>query len=286
MNSISSDKQSIIFLTSLSHSGSTVFSMALACHENLVSLGEVYQVLREAPEYWLNNNEQTCSCGQPAHQCDFWGSALKRMANQKLSPEQPNYFNNAYSTVMSTFQNLYGNNYQAIDTSKGIKHLQLLSNNKAINAKAIHLIRDVRAYACSQIKLARSQNRKGFKKVKGHHWYQMLRWLHGNSKRETLLKSLNVPYTTVGYESFCFHKNPTLEKTFEFLGLNHQPDTNTLAQSKHHVLFGNPMKNCPKRKSAVNYDARWLHETDYMTPAAFLPFVMQYNRSKVYPPGY
>ena len=286
MNSVSSHKQSLIFLTSLSHSGSTVFSMALACHKNVVSLGEVYQVLREAPDYWLNNNERICSCGQPAYECDFWGSALKRLVAQNLTPEQPNYFENAYSTLLDTFQHLYGKQYQAVDTSKGIKHLKLLNNNDAIDTKAIHLIRDVRAYACSQIKLARSQNRKGFKKVKGHHWYQMLRWLHGNTKRETLLNSLNLPYTSIGYESFCFNKNPTLSKTFEFLGLDHQPDIHTLAQSKHHVLFGNPMKNCPKRKSAINYDARWLNETDYMTSAALMPFVMQYNKSRVYAQGY
>lgn len=283
MDTTLANNHPIICLTSLSHSGSTVFSMALACHENVVSLGEVYQVLREGPEYWLNNTERLCSCGQSAFECEFWHTALNNLCSQDIiSPAQPNYFINAYHSILNTFKDVHGNQYCPVDTSKGTKHLQLFAQSETINPKALLLIRDVRAYTCSQTKLARSQNRKGLKKVKGHYWYQMLRWHHGNTKRENLLNSLRLPYITIGYESFCFNEAATLSKTFDFLGLKEQQKNNGLSQSKHHVLFGNPMKNCSKRKAEVRYDARWLHETDYMGPAAIFPFVMQYNKSRVY----
>ncbi|MBU2979577.1 hypothetical protein [Alteromonas sp. C1M14] len=273
----------VICLTSLSHSGSTVFSMALACHQNTVSLGEVYQVLREGPEYWLNANDKICSCGQPAAKCDYWGPALRKLIEQKVtSPSTDGYFEQAYHLLLDEFRHLYSPQMQAIDTSKGVKHLKLLADSGNIDTRVVFLIRDVRSYSCSQTRLARSENRKGFKKVKGHHWYQMLRWLIDNKKRESLLSSLALPYTTTGYEPFCFEKESVLADTFAFLDLPSRSSSANLAESKHHVLFGNPMRNCESRKQKVHYDSRWFNETGYLTPAAMFPFVMQYNKAKVY----
>lgn len=273
----------VICLTSLSHSGSTVFSMALACHQNTVSLGEIYQVLREGPEFWLGANDKICSCGQPASKCEYWGPALRKLSEKQVtSPSADGYYEQAYHLLLEEFRRIYSPQMQAIDTSKGVKHLKLLANNKAIDTRVVFLIRDVRSYSCSQTRLARAQKRKGFKKVKGHHWYQMLRWLVNNKKRESLLTSLNLPFTTAGYEPFCFEKENILTETFSFLNLPTQTGSADLAESKHHVLFGNPMRHCETRKQKVHYDSRWFHETGYLAPAAIFPFVMQYNKTKVY----
>ncbi|MEG3766970.1 hypothetical protein [Alteromonas sp. 14N.309.X.WAT.G.H12] len=273
----------VICLTSLSHSGSTVFSMALACHQNTVSLGEVYQVLREGPEFWLGANDKVCSCGQPASECEFWGPALRKLTDKQVtSPNADGYYGQAYQLLLEEFRRIYSPQMQAIDTSKGVKHLKLLANSNAIDTRIVFLIRDVRSYSCSQTRLARAQERKGLKKVKGHHWYQMLRWLVNNKKRESLLTSLNLPFITTGYEPFCFEKDKVLSETFSFLNLPTQHCSANMAESKHHVLFGNPMRHCKTRKQKVHYDSRWFKETGYLAPAAFLPFVMQYNKAKVY----
>ena len=39
----------VIVLNSLSHSGSTVLSMVLSASKNAISLGEIYQILRDEP---------------------------------------------------------------------------------------------------------------------------------------------------------------------------------------------------------------------------------------------
>ncbi|MDO6567880.1 sulfotransferase [Alteromonas sp. 1_MG-2023] len=283
MTDLSHSKQPIICLTSLSRSGSTVFSMALACHENLISLGEVYQVLRMGPTYWLNRQEHLCSCGAPAHQCEFWQPVLTKMRSLDIiEPTKPSYYPDAYSALLGQFAKLYSSEYQPIDTSKGIKHLKLLAGSDTIDAKALFLIRDVRSYASSQARLARSQPRKGLKKVKGHYWYQMLRWLTDNKKRESLLKELALPFRTIGYEPFCFNPSQTLDNVYEFLALPKVPSHENMKQSTHHVLFGNPMRNCDKRKSEIRYDDRWFSETKYMLPAALMPTLMQYNQARVY----
>jgi len=279
-------KQPIICLTSLSHSGSTVFSMALACHENLISLGEVYQVLRMGPTYWLNRQEHRCSCGAPAEQCDFWRPVLTSMRSlDTINPTQPNYYPEAYATVLAQFSKLYGKDYRPIDTSKGIKHLKLLAKSETIDARALFLIRDVRSYASSQARLARSQPRKGLKKVKGHYWYQMMRWLSDNKKRESLLTDLALPFETVGYEPFCFNPTQTLDSVYDFLSLPKTSSNKNLVKSTHHVLFGNPMRNCETRKTEIRYDDRWFSETNYMLAAALIPTLMQYNQARVYASG-
>lgn len=286
VTSTHSTRATITCLTSLSHSGSTVFSMALACHQNTVSLGEIYQVLRKGPQFWLYATENTCSCGQPASTCDFWGPTLRKLlAEDIVSPTSPHYFQNAYRLLLREFARIYTTDMRAIDTSKGVKHLKLLADDTQIDPTVVFLIRDVRSYACSQTRLARSQNRKGVKKVKGHHWYQMLRWHKDNKQRESLLSSLGLPYITAGYEPFCFDPPAILSLTDDFLALPKRQESANLVQSKHHVLFGNPMRNCETRKKKVHYDHRWFNETDYLAPAALLPFVMKYNKQKVYGEG-
>lgn len=282
----SSSSRSIICLTSLSHSGSTVFSMALACHQYTVSLGEVYQVLRKGPQFWLHANNNLCSCGQSADTCEFWGPTLRKLINNDVvSPTAPDYFQYAYRLLLDEFARIYPDTMRPIDTSKGVKHLTLLAKDTHVHPSVVFLIRDVRSYAFSQTRLARSQNRKGIKKVKGHHWYQMLRWLKDNRQRESLLTSLQLPYTTAGYEPFCFDPSAVLADTDKFLTLPQRQATANLAQSKHHVLFGNPMRHCETRKKHVHYDHRWFNDTDYLAPAALLPFVMKYNKHKVYGNG-
>lgn len=273
----------ITCLTSLSHSGSTVFSMALACHQNTVSLGEIYQVLRKGPQFWLHATDNTCSCGKPASECDFWGPTLRKLIAQDIvSPTSEHYYQQAYRLLLNEFTRIYSPQARAIDTSKGVKHLKILAQDKLINPTVVFLIRDVRSYACSQTRLARAQNRKGVKKIKGHHWYQMLRWHKDNKQRESLLASLGLPYITTGYEPFCFDPATVIQQTDDFLALPKRQATANLAESKHHVLFGNPMRNCETRKKKVHYDSRWFNETDYLAPAALLPFVMKYNKQKVY----
>jgi len=274
---------SIICLTSLSHSGSTVFSMALACHEDLISLGEVYQVLRKGPAYWLNQKTHLCSCGKTASECNFWGAGLRKMRDLNLTaPDTHHYYQDAYATLLTEFNAQYSSRFKPIDTSKGTKHLAILADVQAIQPQAVFLIRDVRSYASSQARLARSQSRTWFKRVKGHYWYQMLRWLRDNKKRESILTHLALPYTTVGYEPFCFTPKQTLNTVYDFLNVPHKSNDGDLTGSSHHVLFGNPMRNCETRKSEIRYDDRWFSETGYMLPAALIPTLMGYNQKYVY----
>ena len=63
----------VIFIASLSHSGSTLLDLMLNAHPELVSVGELKQLSRFAR---FNKPKQPrCTCGTPSlWDCDFWKS--------------------------------------------------------------------------------------------------------------------------------------------------------------------------------------------------------------------
>ena len=287
MNQISTPStQKIISITSQSHSGSTVLSMALACHWQLVSLGEIYQVLREQPDFWLDDPAQRCSCGAHASECSFWRVALSRVKQQQKHTGKPDKadIRAGYQIVLDTFREQFAD-LGIVDTSKGEDHISLLSELKNADPQVIFLLRDVRSFAVSQTRLARLENRKGFKKAKGHYWYQMVRWYTRNRKREANLIRSGLSYQQIGYEAFCFDVRNTLARTFEKCGLEPADQERDIHHSEHHVLFGNPMRLNASAHQQINYDDRWFKETGYQLPLTLMPFVMRYNREKVYAVG-
>ncbi len=188
----------------------------------------------------------------------------------------------AYKTLLEYFHRVYGDERRMVDTSKGLRHLNLITEHAAFSPTVCFLLRDVRSYACSQTRLARSEQRSGLKRVKGHYWYQMLKWYQGNRKREKLLARSDLNVVKIGYEQFCFNVESILGQVYQAAGLPLLPQGGNLEHAGHHILFGNPMRLSAKKSSTIAYDARWLKENDYLLPASLMPFVMKYNQQNVY----
>lgn len=272
----------IITVTSLSHSGSTIFSMAMAGHQQLVSVGEVFQVLRKRPDVWLEDSAKYCSCGKHSSECEFWAPVLNALKSLPASETKYGHISAAYEIVARYFEEIFGADKYMVDTSKGLRHITVIQKSPLLTTQTIFLLRDVRAYACSQTRLAAKQNRKGLKKIKTQFWYHILRWYFGNRKREKLLKSTKTPYHTVGYDAFCFKVVPTLAKVYQNIGLSSTEQSAGLSNSQHHVLVGNPMRLEPGAHAEIRYDNRWFKETGYMLFLEMLPMIKRHNRIKVY----
>ncbi len=66
----------VLYITSLSHSGSTLLDLLLNGHSRIFSVGEIKQL----PTKWKNLKRNLslrampfkCSCGQDLRDCDFW----------------------------------------------------------------------------------------------------------------------------------------------------------------------------------------------------------------------
>lgn len=272
----------IFTITSLSHSGSTVFSMALACHQQLVSVGEVFQILRDDPNKWLHDAAHNCSCGKHASECEFWGPVLRSLKALPRTDDKYAHIPKAYEIVADQFSAIFGKEKYMVDTSKGLHHIRAIEKTANLMNEAILLMRDVRAYACSQTRLTSKQNRKGLKKIKTHYWFQILKWYFGNRKRQKLLNELNIDYKSVGYDQFCFNIDKTLAAIYAKADLTEHAQCDSLAQSQHHVLFGNPMRLSTEAHAEIRYDNRWMVERGYLLPLVLFPFVGRYNSKNVY----
>lgn len=265
----------IIVLNSLSHSGSTVISMVLSNAANAVSLGEIYQVLRDDPADWLAKNE-TCSCANALAQCTFWEPVLAHIKTHNIVD-----IVERYRCAIQHFEDVYGPDSVIIDTSKGTKHLDIYKKLD-IDFKLVYLLRDVRSFAFSQSKVAARQTRKGLKKIKGHAWFQFLKWYFGNKGRMKMFAKKGIDYCKVGYEDFCFNQEARLKQMCEHTELDYKKAYLAMSDSQHHVLMGNPMRKRKDKQTGIRYDSTWLQDNRNIIPSIIFPFVLYYNAQHVY----
>lgn len=265
----------IIVLNSLSHSGSTVISMVLSGANNAISLGEVYQILRDQPDDWLEKNEM-CSCSNTLASCEFWKPVLEYLKNNRIDD-----INEKYRYTIQYFEKCYGNDAVLIDTSKGVKHIDIYKK-LGIKFELVYLLRDVRSFAFSQSKVASRQTRKGLKKIKGKVWFQFLKWYFGNKKRLSKFHKENINYYKVGYEDFCFNQEVRLVEICENVGIEYNKVYLTMSDAQHHVLMGNPMRNDKDKQTGIRYDSSWLTDKRNVIPSIIFPFIFSYNIKHVY----
>lgn len=265
----------VIVLNSLSHSGSTVLSMVLSASQNAVSLGEVYQILRDKPSKWLENNE-SCSCGKSSESCEFWHPVLRHIQTHQIDD-----IAERYKYTLEQFTRIYGIHSTLIDTSKGDKHIDIYRRLN-VTFKLIYLLRDVRSFAYSQSKVAARQNRKGLKKIKGKVWFQFLKWYFGNKKRLNKFERASIEYHKIGFEDFCFNQSDRLIELCDYVDIPFNAEYLSMINAEHHVLMGNPMRHQKDKQSAIKYDSSWLSDRRNAIPSALFPFITAYNKRHVY----
>lgn len=270
-------------VNSLSHSGSTILSISLASHDKLISLGEIFQILRDPAQQWIGDKDRICSCGKQAADCELWGPALRKISTD--IPTSKNRHDNIelkYQIVLKHFQDLYGEDKFAVDTSKGERHLELISKDDVLDPNVFFLIRDVRSYANSQQSNALKQNRKGIKKLKSKAWFQFLKWYFNNKKRLKALRKSNIPYIKVGYEEFCFNTDLVLAKLCKFAKISEDLENSTIQDSTHHILYGNRMRLDKSKQQSIKYDSKWFENNSLNFAAGIFPFIMKFNKKNVY----
>ena len=75
----------MIYISSLSHSGSTLLDMTLGGHPRFIGLGEIAEAVREDRDEEFYSEER-CSCGERMTECDFWQDVITRFASNRISP--------------------------------------------------------------------------------------------------------------------------------------------------------------------------------------------------------
>lgn len=261
----------IIYVMSLSHSGSTLVDLTLSRHPRVTGLGEIEAVLRNR-EQTHEGTEYDCSCGATMSSCPVWAQLE---AASEFTPPIGNLDKYRALTDLPALME----SEALVDSSKSLRHLERLRNLEQsgdIELFTIFLVRDARGWTTS---VARRHRKRG--KRRRSHLYYLLRWYRHNRRIERFLTHRQMRFLPVGYEAFCFDTEATVTRILEFAGIapvefdfDRPPDS--------HIAYGNRMKlNFQKRRSII-YDGAWL--TDRWLSVVFLlmPRLFLWNKRHVY----
>jgi hypothetical protein len=282
----------IIFIASLSHSGSTLLDLLLGAHPNFVGLGELYKVLQMSPAQLESEKVMRCTCGQHVADCVFWNptlSALQKQADSSLAKK--------YLTVLDCLQNIMGKEKQLVDSSKYLAPLHLVTGLPGVDLKTIHLLKDVRSFTVSQrdslgaelkyhhlpilgsLVLSRMVYQNSLKSPIYLYW----KWYLRNQALQRHLKNAESTHVQVGYDELAQSPEDILPKLFKFLGTKPPQAANFLPkQTNSHIFMGNPMIASPQKMSGIYYDDRWKSRRDWKLPHVLFPGIRAYNKKAVY----
>ena len=254
------DKNKIIYIAGLGHSGSTLLDMLLGSHSNIVGLGEITPFLKRKDREI--DDKSTCSCGKLGSECDFWSNIDKIIKNEVNTT-------NSYLKLSDFFFKKYGNNKILVDSSKN-SYSYLQEINKKYDLKILFLTRDFRSWTFS-----RHANKGGLTSI----W--ALRWFAEIKKLEYQFKKMNLDFFKVGYEELALYPEFILKRICNFIDIDFQENMLNPNNTKSHIINGNLLRADKEKRSSIKYDGRWLTSGRIMRLSGILPFNI-FNKKRVY----
>jgi hypothetical protein len=280
----------VIYITSLGHSGSTLLSLVLGKHSCFVGFGAIADILVDNELDQRRQRGSICTCGSRIDECSFW-----RKVGSKLEASIEHDIKAQYQKVLETVEHEFGENYIAVDSSKGISPLKILHDTPNMNIKVLYMIKDVRSYTVSMIDNAknghtqrkRAKNARNLMRLPNFarlSFYYFVLWYVKNRRIQLFLRKHNIEYFQLGYEELCLYPNLMIEKICNFLG--EEPEPSLLSclpfdNSRNHIMGGNRMRR-QSAKQKLSYDNRWFYRNEWLLPALFFPNIMMFNREEVY----
>ncbi len=239
----------IIFIASLSHSGSTLLDLMLNAHPEVVSVGELKQLGRFA-RFEKPGRRLRCTCGaESLISCDFWSrvSALTK-ANigrtiRDLNVEDyddVDTFNEDNVALFEAIATVAGKS-NVVDSSKQVMRLARLLQIPNLDVFPIFLLRDPKGQICSSQKDSSS-----LVKLIGN-------YVRTNREIYNLVK--NRPHAVVHYEELVRNPEETLSSLMRELGLAFDPNQLQWAEPVRHNVGGNGMRR--GTSSELKLDEKW-----------------------------
>lgn len=264
-------KPALVMIISPSYSGSTLLTLLIAAHPDVVTIGERKKFYEKmiAPS---NRGSQLCSCGKPFIECAFWSSLKERFMQKHSSDVKLLNFtkfqlysngridhiarraclefvtrgktNNLPAFLRRRFLDACYANAQLIDaaleisgkkcfldTSKDINALYFLSAINRYQTYAIFLIRDGRGQVYSSYKRG---------------WFSTIEeasraWVNTTMYKKRWFDKWNGKKYYLKYETLCSDTNHVMEKVFHFCGLKKRPAASEISGFGQHIM-GNEMR--------------------------------------------
>jgi hypothetical protein len=243
------DRVKVIFIASLSHSGSTLLDLMLNAHLEVASVGELKQLGRFA-RLEKPNRQLRCTCGaQNLLSCKFWTrvSALTKAAIGRTIGElnvedydEVESFDRDNSALFQAIASVSGKRY-VVDSSKHVARLSRLIKNPALDVFPIFLLRDPKGQICSSKKSSAS-----LVKLIGN-------YVRTNREIYELVKDR--PHSVVRYEDLVRNPEQVLGSLMRQLGLSFDRQQLEWASQVRHNVGGNGMRR--SHSSELKLDEKW-----------------------------
>lgn len=237
----------IIFIASLSHSGSTLLDLMLNAHPAVASVGELKQLGRFA-RLEKANRRLRCTCGaESLLTCNFWTrvSAITEAAIGRTIGElnvedyDVESFDDDNVTLFQAISVASEKGY-VVDSSKQVTRLARLIGNPALDVFPIFLLRDPKGQICS------SKRSSSLIKLIGD-------YVRTNREIYDLVK--HRPHAVIRYEQLVKHPEPVLTDLMLELGLSFDPRQLQWASIVRHNVGGNGMRR--NTSSELKLDEKW-----------------------------
>jgi len=275
---------SYIVAQTTSFSGATLLAFLLNNHSQIATVAEM-EGLVNVTDY----ENYSCSCGQKVKKCVFWQSIKHEMSKRGFEFDVANFGTrlemggprliqylrrgstriNAIDTLRDTiFYNLPSESRRLkalvarnealidsvlditdkeifFDTSKRRLRLRVMHKFSKFNVRAIHLVRDVRGVVASNLRRDSSITAA----EAARNWAK----LHHRHKR--LLATLPTEaYIRLRYEDLCRDVSATLEKLYNFFGVDPTVRVTDFRNGSHHMI-GSTMRL--RSETEIKLDERW-----------------------------
>lgn len=264
----------VVYILGAGRSGSTLLERVLGQDSRVATLGEVHHLW----ERGIVRNE-LCGCGQPFLECPYWSDIgrrafggwsqvdlddVRRLADRvdrqrRLVRTTTPWPTGSTVRAVERYAEYYRRIYLAaldvsgasvvIDSGKHPSLALALSHDRALDLRALHLVRDSVGVSYSWSRQqARPEAR--YKEDATMKQYSTARssayWLSANVESE-LLRLRGVPFTRLRYEDFTAQPNSTLQKAWTGLGLPGPPprpvdDEGQVILRPNHTVAGNPSR--------------------------------------------
>lgn len=290
MSEVTRKKLKVIYCMGSGRSGTTLLSIIMNNHPDIVGPGEINS-LKRLPQEKFN-----CSCGKRVEECDYWTKVMNNWKKEqgesaveetisKISavenfksikswlkaifgyPGKSKYFKDYLDNIYTFLEKILEQSDKSviIDISKNPLRAFVLMQHPDIDLRVIHLVRDGRGVAYSLNKF----NGIGVKRKPV--WRSALFWYIVNRQSEYVRKRAENAIL-VNYEDLATQPEKTLSAICDMAEIDSQPVIDVInsdvAPKDAHIMAGNQLR---KQKSIrIKLNTEWKEKLSKAQKRTFL----------------
>jgi hypothetical protein len=234
----------LVYIASLSHSGSTLLDLLLNAHSHFVSVGE----LRKFSPHLQDQDTYKCTCGERALDgCAFWKTVVERLEAEGTRLDD---IRTDRADPMAMPGNLAllkaiaeaSSDAIIVDSSKTTDRLRQLLASPELDVLPVFLVRDARGQICSTLSKGKKTLRRAISEYK-------------RTNRRIMQLLAGHPHVVISYEELASEPRAALEPILDHFGESFEASQLRWAEVEKHSLAGNRMRF--GNNSAIRADERW-----------------------------